>query len=118
LAEAGKKKRTISGMERIVGLDIRARNTKSKVGTPFQESDMTIWFGYGLDDEGSMLDWLDRHKAANGVDLAAVYKQVHAARRAGDRAFLKEINLMLRELVAEKWDTIDREAMPPMRKYG
>lgn len=118
LSELKKIDKTIRGTKHIVGTHIRARNKKSKVGPPFKEADLTLWFNYGIDDEGSMLDYLETNKAANGVDLDDVYKQLTEARRTNDREYINEINQLLRDMVSDHWDALDVELLPPMRKYG
>jgi recombination protein RecA len=118
LSELRKIERRIKGVDRIVGTNVRVRNKKNKVGKPFREADVTLWFEYGIDDEGSCLDYLEKHKAANGVDLNDIRKQVGEARRHQDRNWLKEINALLCELVDDHWQAVERATAPPMRKYA
>lgn len=118
LSELKKIDKTIHGSKHIIGTHIRARNKKSKVGLPFKEADLTLWFGYGIDDEGSMLDYLDTNKASNGVNLDDIYKQLTEARRLQDREYIDAINQLLRDMVVEHWNAVDTELAPPLRKYG
>lgn len=118
LSELKKIERRIKGVDRIIGTHVRARNKKNKVGPAFREADFVLTFNYGVDDEVSCIDYLEKHKAANGVDLDDIRKQVNEARRNQDRDWLKEINILLHELVDEHWQSVERAAAPAMRKYA
>lgn len=118
LSELKKIPKTLQGVKHTVGTHVRARNKKSKVGIPFKEADLTLWFNYGIDDEGSMLDYLAANKADNGVNLDDVYKQLVEARHNQDREYVAAINALLRDMVTEHWQTIDMALQPPMRKYA
>lgn len=58
LREAGKLKKTISGVERTIGLDIEAHCTKNKIGLAFRKAQYPILFGYGIDDLTASAEWL------------------------------------------------------------
>ena len=117
LSEIGKIKRTVSGNERVVGLHVRALVKKNKVGTPFRECDLTIQFGYGVDDELSMIDWLVKHKVLTATEGTKTREQVAKLRSARDSEGLHALNRELREITLEKWEQIEDALAPPMRKY-
>src|ERR1019366_4649132 len=58
LAEIGKIKKTRGGVERIVGVNVKARVKKNKVGLPFRDFQYPILFGYGVDDLTANVEWL------------------------------------------------------------
>lgn len=58
LSTKNKIKRAPKGIERIVGVEVRAQCTKSKVGKPWRECLFNIMFDYGIDDITSNLEWL------------------------------------------------------------
>lgn len=58
LSEIEKLKRIFRTQEKVFGIRSRARFEKNKVAKPFREGEVTILFDYGLDDIGSMLDYL------------------------------------------------------------
>ena len=116
LAEISKIKRTVSGIERPIGVEVRIRNRKNKLGPPYREAEQTMLFGYGIDDETSMLKFLLKTK----VITSAVQwmDAVHAARLAKDRDRIKQINTELRKMVWTKWSEIEQSVAPiGPRKY-
>lgn len=115
LAEIEKTKRTASGIERVTGVVVRVRNRKNKLGVAYREAEQTMMFGYGIDDEVSMLKWLIKAKVISSA--VQWMDEVHTARVAGDRARLKQINTELRSMVWSKWNDVERQLAPPMRKY-
>jgi recombination protein RecA len=119
LSEIGKIKRQTVGVERVVGVRVLARTKKNKVGTPFREAELAILFGYGIDDEFSMLDWLKKNKAEELLPLpaASLRGQLSKAREARDRDKVAEIAQTLQAAVQTRWREIEAALEPPMRKY-
>lgn len=120
LAETGKLKRTTRGIDRVVGAKVLAKVKKNKLGMPFREVEMHVLFRYGVDDQTSMLEWVKKHKAEDVLPepVAALTKQLAAARASGDRAALRQIDDALREGVGAVWDEVEESLQPPMSKYG
>lgn len=115
LAEIEKMKRTVSTVDRITGVVIRIRNRKNKLGPPYREAEQTMLYGFGIDDEQSMLKWLLKTKVINNA--VKWMDAVHEARTANDRARINQINAELRKLVWDKWNAIEHELAPIGRKY-
>jgi recombination protein RecA len=119
LAEVGKLKRTVYGVERVVGVKTQIRNKKNKVGPPFREAEVEILFNYGVDDEESMINWLAKYKALAGDHTdKEIRQQIARARKERDRPELAAITDMLREMTRDKWQAVEAALMPPMSKYG
>jgi len=120
LAQLKTLKKVVTKVERTVGVQIRARNKKNKIGKPYRQVDFTIMFGYGVADELSMLDWLKENK---GEDLlpepAASYpKRLDAAFKDKDRGAVEAIRDELRTATNARWEEIEDALEPPMRKYA
>lgn len=118
LSELNKIQKTVSGSKYVIGTHIKARNKKLKVGVPYREAEMTLWFGYGLDDEGSMLDYLSDNKVLSTAEADDYYKNLYEARRLEDREWIEAINSALREMVADHWDSVELQLAAPIRKYA
>ncbi len=120
LTEIEKLKRTVMGADRIVGVNVLARNKKNKVGKPFRQAEFSILFGYGIDDEASMLNWLKDNKAEGLLDKKAdeYKKQIAAMREAKDRSELNKIHNYLSDIVRSRWAEIEAALEPPMGKYS
>jgi recombination protein RecA len=121
LSELKKIKRTVTGVDRITGVEIRARNRKNKIGKPFRETDLTILFNYGIDDEQSMLDWLKKNKGERWVapvgleDYATTLKR---ARHEKDREVISGLHAELAAACRGRWNEIENALEPPISKYG
>jgi recombination protein RecA len=117
LAEVQKLKRTVSRVERVIGVEVRARVKKNKVGLPFRECNFQIVFGYGIDDEASMIDWLVDNKTWDAGAAKEVGNDLFALRSKADRTGLQQLSAELREIVGERWDEIENALKPMIRKY-
>lgn len=99
--------------ERIIGVDIEARVSKNKLtGKKDRIAPFTIYYDYGVDDIGSMIDWM----VAEGFwktrkrTIIAVGLEVEASH---DRLILhvekKRLEPELRKIVGRKWLQLEEE---------
>lgn len=51
-------KKTVNGIDRVVGVNTRIKLTKNKVTGKYCEIDIPIYYQYGVDDIGSCIDYL------------------------------------------------------------
>jgi recombination protein RecA len=63
LAEKGKIFKVIGGVRRAIGIDVIAKIDKNKVGLPFRQCEMPVFFGYGVDDVAASVIYLREVKA-------------------------------------------------------
>lgn len=117
LREIKKIEHTVSGVKRAVGVHVAMRNRKNKTGLPFRDAESTLIFGYGIDDEVSMMDWLESIKGQPLV-LKDFRKSLDNARATQNREWAHSIRAALQEVVVGYWHAIDQALQPPMRKYG
>lgn len=121
LSEVGKIYKTVAGQKRVIGAEVKARTKKNKIGIPFRDVTLQIIFGYGIDDELSMLDWLHEVKALDGFKKTLgedPLKVVQALRKQQDRRALADFHKKIAAEVGARWDEIEDALKPPMSKYG
>ena len=93
----GMKYKTIKKVKRPIGVDIRAKIEKNKVGLPFRDAVFPIRFGYGIEDQKSCRDWLDMVGYKLTGDIGP-----------------KE----LRRITEREWYRIETTFLPAKRKYA
>ena len=59
----------MGSVKRAVGVRIKAKCKKNKVSMPFRECEMTITFGFGINDVEASLEWLAEVKALDRLGL-------------------------------------------------
>jgi len=116
LAEVKKRKKTIGGVARVVGVDIRARNDKNKVGLPFRECQYPIVFGYGMEDAEACVAYLESIKAKDALEDIGVpskFTAVHINKLLEDPERMK----LARKYVIELYETTESKFLPTRSKY-
>ena len=119
LHETGKIIRTVSDVERAVGIRVRFKNKKNKLGPAFSEGEISIFFNYGVDDELSMVNWLKRNKYQGELSYAfdAYPAALSRVRRARDADKLAALRAELLAATHARWREIEAAMSPPLRKY-
>lgn len=122
LAYTGAIKQTVSKITRAVGVGIKAKVDKNKVGLPKRECEYNIMFGYGMDDVEAACRWLV--SAGKGARLAEVgmsekgyAMMVQHMRNSTDRAPLREARVKLSRMVIDEWRAVEMTFLPPAGKY-
>ena len=96
LAQLGKIKRTIKGIERVTGITVQAKIEKNKIALPYRDATFPIKFAYGIDD----------YKAC--VEFLKIVGQPH-----GKDDPIGE----LQRMVENKWWEIEKQFLPTEQKY-
>ncbi len=123
VSEIGKNKRIIAGIERVIGVDVRMRVKKNKVGLPFRECQYPIVFGYGIDDVTANVEWLletgreEQLKAAVDMSKAGYKVRINNLRNRGGQD-IQDVRDKLDKLVREQWQQIETTFLPQSRKYA
>lgn len=121
LAQIGQLKKTIGGVERPYGVNVRANIKKNKVGMPYRQVDFPILFGYGVDDLTAGVEWLLEVKAEDALEAVGVTKSGYKVRitslrdKGGDavREFRERLNAQVRAT----WKEIEMRFLPKTTKY-
>lgn len=122
LAEIGKIKQTQSGIERVIGVNVKARAKKNKVGLPFRDCEYPILFGYGVDDLTSSIEWMFEAKREKileqdfGVSKSGYKVRVANLRNKGGEV-AREFRQRLRDVVFREWQAIEQGFLPKSKKY-
>jgi recombination protein RecA len=121
LSEIGKRKKTISGIERIIGLDVQAYCKKNKVGLPFRKVQYPLLFGYGVDDLTANAEFLFNAKALSkypelGLSNAGYKIRINNLREKGGDE-VKELRKLLVAAVRKEWQRVETEFLPSSKKY-
>jgi protein RecA len=118
----GQMKKTIAKIDRVVGVEVKAKVKKNKVGLPFREASYPILFGYGMDDLTSSVEWLlDNGREQilkDEFDLSRAGYKVTIAKvrdRGGPEA--RELREKLRAAVFREWEKVEVSFLPKSRKY-
>lgn len=127
LAHKGRIKRTISKIERVTGVTIKAKTSKCKVGLPFRECEFDIVFGYGVDDVGASIDFLQAAGALARLDLQVIVDKKadeDTKAKATQRALVEFKSTLdsagafaLSEVAREVWYEIEAQFLPLKGKY-
>lgn len=123
LAEIGKIYKTIGGIKRAIGVNVKARVKKNKVGLPFRDCEYPILFGYGVDDLTANVEWLLTLKHGEKIlkeelDMSKSGYEVRIAnlRDKGGEP-VREVRAKLREIVLREWERVENSFLPKARKY-
>lgn len=121
LAQIGMNTKEVKGIKRVIGVDVRMKVKKNKVGLPFRECQYPIVFGYGIDDVTANVEWLlevGREKLLEQVGMSkAGYKvRINNLRNKGGQE-MRDVRQALDVIVKREWTAIEKTFLPQSRKY-
>lgn len=117
LYEQAKIDKTVASIQRKIGMYIKCRLEKSKVGWPWRECVVPVIYGYGMDDRRAALEW---YKAASPKSIGDIF--VAAGMEGVDeKNFVRYIDKLPRDILTQAlvadWERIDKQFRPEGRKY-
>lgn len=118
LSHIGQVRRTVNSIKRTVGIEIRAKIKKNKVGLQFRESQFNIMFGFGIDDLTASVDWLDEVGRLSDIDLTpkTMEKYLSGARKFDSDEYRAETE-MVSSVVRTVWSEVETSFLPKRKKY-
>lgn len=112
--------RTIQNVKRPVGILVKAKVEKNKIGLPMREVEFPIMFGYGIDDMTACLTWLasvQRLAAVEpGLTAEKITRYINNKVREGYDAYhlaAKEVARVTKVV----WREVEDRFVPTMGKY-
>ena len=116
LAQTGQMKRTIRSVERPIGVRIKAKCDKNKIGMPFRECEFPIIFGFGVDDLAASVAFLESVGALSEITDKKSTPYLKSVNKLDDDAYFNEIDKVT-TLAESVWGEIEEQFMPERRKY-
>lgn len=116
LAEIGKIQKVIRKVKRPIGVNVRAKCEKNKVGLPFRECEFPIIFGYGVDDLDASANWLKSIGRLGLIDFTEkdFKKQLLDAQGSSDVEYFRD---KFKDAINESWKDIEIGFSPGRSKY-
>lgn len=119
LSQVGRIERSRGNVKRVVGIKVRAKCEKNKVGLPFRQCEFPLVFGFGMDDVSAGLDWLESVGALSGLEIDG---------KTAMQALKRELKTMdddkywalrdrISRVVRAEWKTIETGFIPTRTKY-
>ena len=116
LAPLGTISRTVNGIKRAVGIEVKAKVDKLKVGgSPFREAQFEISFTYGIDDVWACLSWLKEVGALSELQLTEKTIKNYA-KDLTEKPNAEEIK-HLHKVVQNQWYRVEASFRPKRGKY-
>lgn len=118
LQHIGRLKKTINGISRPVGIELRAQCDKNKVSLPFREAGFSIQFGFGIDDLTSCVEWLEEVKALDLIDVPknGIKEFISKTNKLGHEEYFRVLT-RVHAAVERKWYLIESAFVPKRSKY-
>jgi len=124
LQHLGVVTKTINKFTEVIGVEVRAKLEKNKVGNPFRESQFELLFNYGINDVGSCLDYLHKHgdkeKVLNGVagNTIAAKEKVFRKLIMEHNDGWKTAQAKMHKTVEDRWAAHQKSFLPTKSKYA
>lgn len=116
LAQTKQITKTIRSEARATGVSIQAKVKKNKVGMPFRKADFDIIFGYGVDDETSMIEWLKKRGMVEEA-VKEAKKLLESARDKNDPIAMQAVRATLVADSVNIWNQLEKDFAPTIQKY-
>lgn len=118
LSHLGIINQTSKGVKRATGVRIKAKCKKNKIAAPFRDCEFEIAFGYGTDDIGAAVEWLEEVGSIKALvgDLKVDDFLKHAYAAQGED--LTRVRQQVRDVVVAEWAKVESRFAPTRKKYA
>ena len=113
-------KRTLDKVTRPIGIRVKAKAKKNKIGLPQRECEFDLRFGFGIDDMAANLNWIAKESPAHLKELELSADKIARHLRAMEKAEPEEYAVkraQLAEITKRAWAEVEQGFMPTRRKY-
>jgi len=121
LAQTATIKKVINKVTRVIGVAIRAKCTKNKIGTAYRECGFDIRFGFGVDDVAANVKWLaDVNRLGligqPGLVATGTHRFLDTLEQHNDESY-QMVCKKIREAVRIAWAQVEEDFKPKRKKY-
>lgn len=119
LAQIGKISKQSQKIERTVGVRVRAKVDKNKIGLPYRECEFGIRFGFGVDDVAANIEWLKENErlddmpSLNGRNIKVLLGKLDDMPRRDYNQLRKESQ----QALIKAWSAVETRFVPKSPKY-
>lgn len=119
LAQIKTLRKTVGGVQRAIGVDIKAKCDKNKIALPLRECEFPIRFGYGIADVDANVHWLEEMGKLEliGLNKAKVPGYLKSLESLDPAEFSSQ-RAALDAVVREQWYLLEKEFLPTRGKYA
>lgn len=122
LKQIGTLTKTVDKTKRATGITIKGKVEKNKIGLPFRTAEFDVLFGYGIDDLGAGLDYLDKAGRLNTFlsRYFSDHKESVFLRYMREEASTQDYRKHMGNLhaaIEKHWWEVERSFLPERPKY-
>jgi recombination protein RecA len=108
--------KTIDGVKRDVGIQLKARCTKNKITTPYQSCEFPFMFNFGIDNVRANIEWLDEVGMLEEFEEGAGKRIITHVNKLPDDEY-DEACERLAKATVKAWNIVSKKFDPERRKY-